>query len=563
MINYIDDLKPKANKLLSFVADWQQASPEKIVELALSLDELTKEAHFPEPIQHFFNLSNFQELLANLKEGRFLPKPIVEKQEIFAYPPLEVQSIQKLVEAFHNLVHLDYNKAPINDPVTQVKVWASNISEYLLTLELFLPYKEKCTENILDFLFRSIRNFATEFKTLIKDNQNLFSIKLLELLQTSIFEKLDLLDSDHAYPDLIVDWYPVLTELTISPELAQYKLKSSTLASANAHKIINQLQTLLSKKSLFYQKNLPTYIPYDIRKEFSEWLSSLTDETETAGHKVNEFFTKKIWQEKYAIIESKQSCNNHKIQNLTHQFWPLRESLLSLTRQYGFFLPKGFNSYLLDVLQPFALGLNILGKPNHLAAQLTLGFYAIQYDYLSELLNDGAENRPKEEIKTALYELLPTIFSFFEVYYKNQPISSFCTIKRHLENLYPSEEALKTYSIKEIQKRSEALFELLIPSEQTSHDTITAFLHKIITRLVHISNLIPPRTCVSRLLLETIRKLEKIDFPSYSQSWYVFGETIGIIFILLSHLEDPHADRMRLYLDRCAPYHFFKILFSE
>ncbi len=563
MINYVEELKPKANKLLGLVSDLYQSQPEKIVELSVSLQELLQEARFPEPIQHFFTLPIFQELLLNLKEGRWIPPEILEKKESSAHTPLEIQTIQRLVEAFHKLVHLDYNQTSIDDHVTQAKIIASNVFDYLLALEFFLPYKEKNLEAILSFLFRSIRNFCREFKTLLKENSTLFSKKILILIEEPFFENLTHIDLEQRPSHLLTSWHPILTELNINPELAQCKAKMNTLASANAHKIINQLQTLLGKKSLFYHKTLPLYIPHDVKKELFHWLDSLEEMSELTGQKLNEFFTTIFWKEKYVSIDSKQSSNHHKFQNLTHQFWPLKESLVSLTEQYGFCLPTSFASYLIDVLQPFSLGLNVLGKPKHLAVQLVLGFYSLQHDYLSEILHEEIKNTLKPEIKDLLYELLPTIFSFFEIYYKLNPASSFYTIKQSLEHLYSGEEAIQSYPVKEIKKRALEMFDLLIPKENASHDALGAFLYKIIQRLTHTLNLLPTQTPTSRLLLETIRKLEKIDFPSYSQSWYVFGEMIGIIFVILSQFEDLSSEKIRLYLERRAPHPFFKVLFSQ
>ena len=562
MINYVDELKPKANKLLLVVSDLQQSEPEKIIELGLSIQELLEKGEFPEPIEHFFTLPIFQELLSNLKTGRWISPEILEKKRASLHTPLEIQTIQRLVEAFHKLVHLCYNQTPVDDPIIQAKILASNVFDYLVSLEFFLPYKEKNLDTILAFLFRSIGNFSIEFKNLLKENSHVFSKKSLTLTETPLFENLTKIDIEQNPTNLITDWYPILSELNINPELAQYKEKMKALASANAHKVINQLQTLLGKKSIFYQKTLPIYVPYDIKKELFEWLDSLEEGTELPGQKLNEFFTTTFWQEKYAAIDAKQSSNHHKFQYLTHQFWPLKETLFSLTEQYHFSLPRVFTSYLVDVLHPFSLGVNVLGKPKHLAVQLLLGFYSIQHDYLSELLDEGAHHPVKPELKDLLYEFLPTIFSFFEMYYKMNPASSFYTIKQTLEHLYSGEEAIQLHPLKEIKKRAYGTFELLIPKENGSQDPLGAFLHKIIHRLTQVFQLLTPHTPPSRLLLETTRKLEKIDFPSYSQTWYVFGEMIGAIFIILSQLEDLSSEKIRLYLERTTPHPFLKVLFS-
>ncbi|MES3039066.1 MAG: hypothetical protein V4736_14255, partial [Bdellovibrionota bacterium] len=91
----------------------------------------------------------------------------------------------------------------------------------------------------------------------------------------------------------------------------------------------------------------------------------------------------------------------------------------------SFCLPKAFTSYLINILKPFPLGLHVLGKPNYLAVQLVLGFHTMQNDYLSELLNEGVEHPLKEGTKDLLQELFSTVLSFFEIYYKMSPTSSF------------------------------------------------------------------------------------------------------------------------------------------
>lgn len=540
----IDDLKPKANKLLEFVTHQQLAEPAKTKDLTRFFYELPPENNFPLPVTLFFKLPLFQELLQIIEEG----KPFQEDLS---------PRFQTFVEAFHKLVHLDYKTETIDDPLVQAKILAQNVQEYLIAADIFFPYEGKILEEILSYLFQSVRTFAENFKQLVLAHESLFSAEMIQHIGQPFFLQLCNLERSNFKISILEDWYPITIELSLDPKLAIQTKQLSSLVKANAHKLLNQLQTVLAKKRQFYQRNISSYIPHEIEEKILQGIDG-----PLPGQKINELFYALFSEEKYAIIESKEHPINHKCSSFVHAIWPIKESLFSLVNTYNFFLPENFSDYLLDVIQPLGLDSKIFGKPNHLAVGLILGLYTVQYDYLTELLNPtGIKDLPPALCKK-IYDLLPILFSFMESYYSFRPAPSFATIKSRLERLYSGEDGIKIHSPEEVKQRLSQTLALYMPSKAISLDLLTASLQKLVKDLQSFYSELPEGSLESILLRERLKYLAAIDLPSFSQSWFAIGEILGIFVITLSRTEDLFHEKIGAMKNHLIRHPFIQAMFS-
>jgi len=565
MKNSIPELKPKANKLLDFVTNWKLAKPEVNIELGAAIESIINTNHdfFPLPIQTFFDLPYFKELLINMREGKFYKKPEKELEEIEFHPPIEIQNIQLLVEAFCQLLHLDYNETPIKDPLVQAKVLGENILSYLFCIDLFSDYEGESVDTILSYLFNSIHTFSTQMKTVILSHPELFSTELTQIVDQKIFQDLCILNKKTYAHHLVEDWYPVLIELNLDPKLDSGLKKLKAIATATAHKLVNQIQSVFGEKRQFYQRNLPLYRPFDVKKQVLEKIQEFEPSTTLTGRKINEVFYTQFCKEKYSIIEAKQSGTNKKFKSFVHQLLPIQESLYSLITQYGLFLPEKFSSFFLNTLHPLSLRSTILGKPNALAIQFVLGFYNSQYEYLEELLGESKAITLEAKTKEKLYSLLAPIFSFLENYYLKSPKPSFTVIRHTLENLFSTEEAMQEFSIEAAKKRMEERFALLLPSELDNMELLESAMHKILFDLQSILQDLRINSIEYQLLQQKIISLSMIDLPSYPEGWFAFGGILGIFFILLFETDPSFFEKLTSFEELLQKSPFIQILFYQ
>lgn len=566
MNNSISELKPKANKLLGFVTNWQLAKPSVNTELGAAIQSVITKGSFPTPIKKFLQLPQFKELLSNLEKGKLYVKKdesVSEEQDIEFHPPIEIQNIQILVEAFHQLVHLDYNRLKIKDPIVQVKVLGQNVLSYLSCIDLFIDYEGKVIDEILAYLFNSVRIFAEKMQKIVSNHRTLFTTRLYQLSQQKNFLILKELNRLQYNNNIIQEWLPVLVELNIDPKLERTVEDLSSIAIANAHKLINRIQSLFSEKRQFYQRNLPLYRPFDVKIQIFESLSKLKKKDRLLGQTVNEMFYAQFWKEKYAIIHAKQAGTNKKYLSLASQLWPVKESIVTLIQQYHFVLPQKFSNYFLQIFQSTDFFNQVFGKPNVHAVQLALGFFNTQYDFLAELLSNPPRPENPVTIQSKIYALFPAFISFLEAYYLMNPKPSFVAIKHKLENLFPGEEALKEYTLKEVLQKVEAAFELLLPKTECDSEKIESALFKIISELRGIHKELTPNSIEANLLEGRIRSLESFDLPSYEDGWHILGEILGVFFLLLSELEESFSEKIKQSEVFLKKYPFFEMLFYQ
>lgn len=545
-------IKPKANALLDFSLFLKTEDLAKHQTIGNALSDLIEKGSFPSPISRFFQLPKFKELVEKLKEGS-LEKDSLSFQEI--------QAFQLLLESFHKLVHLDYDFEEIEHPVVQAKVLEQNIQDYLACADLFYPYEGMFINEILFDLFQSIQGFAQALKNTVLNHRAFFSHTLVSLVQSPVVALLTHLDRTNYKDFTINDWYPIATELHIDSKLGIKKQELKALAKGNSHTILNQLQTLLSDISAIYLKNPPIDIAMEIKTSILTALSEKPIEEKLSGQKVNELFYLEFWKEPYELLLTKESSVLTKLKPLSRQLLPLKESLYSLIEEYEFALPKMFSFYLKKVICPAEPMLAVLGKPNLLGAELSIGFHTTQYEYINDLLNIDNHKKISPTCKTRIDEILPILLSFLETYYFAKPLTSFHVIKNLLENSFSGSVAFEHYSIVEIKTRIEEIFSLFIPCEPPPFSLLEAGFNKLVQELHLLLNEVDKDSIEYKILHEKLFAFEHIDLPSYPQTWYVLGELLSVIFIYMSQVEDCFFGTIDLKLKNLFSYRFFQVLF--
>lgn len=553
MSNSIKIIRPKANSLVDLPAFLQFADVVKNQVLGNALSDLMETETFPPPVQKFFELPKFKELVESLKEGTLVGESLQSK---------EIHTLQLLLESFHKLVHLDYDYEEIEHPVVQAKVLEQNIQDYLTCIDLFIPYDGKIINEILSELFQSVHFFSDKLKSTVLENGNFFSSTLIEFMKSEVVSLLIHLDRTNYNNLSMEDWYPVAIELGIDAKLGNKKRELSVLAKGNAHKILNQLQTIIADMSRIYLRNPPKDIGESVKTIILHALAELPSNEKLSGQKVNELFYLEFWKEPYALLLTKESTSLSKLQSLTHQLLPLKMSLYTLINDYGFVLPESFSKYINEMIRPLEFMLSILGKPNLIGAELAIGFYNSQLEYLNEMLSSPSLQKIPSSCNEKLKLIFPTLISFLETYYAAEPLTSFHVFKDSLENFFPGDEAFNHYSIDEIKGRLEQTFLQYIPTENPPFNLLEAGLSKITLELRFLLKDIDPESIEHRILQEKLFSLERIDLPSYAQTWHTIGEMLGVIYIYMSAYDNKFIENLENNLKNLFSPIFFQALFG-
>lgn len=533
----VNDLKPKANKLLSFITNWRLAEKEKTIELGESIQKTFRTGKFPNIIRAFYKLPEFKELLKTMERGKLFDlvtnAPPDEEEAL----SVRIYNLQILIESFHRLVHIDYNKEKIKDPYVHVKVFAKNLLEYLECAHLLLLQEGPIVQEIHSSLFQSIQHFSIEIKKVITNNPDLFTPELVKLSVEPVFNYLSQIDTSTYSKTINEKWLKVMIELNIDPKLRSMETQSRSIGmretqsrnigQAVAHKLINQLQSLLEKKRQFYQQNPPYFTPTSLRDKILLELCDIEGEP-LAEHFSQSHLDALFTEKKFSLLEAKETGFHKKIQHIQEQFWLYRESLFSLIDQYSPLLPPHFSSYLL-LLKSYNLTHPTIHQSHHIT-QLELGFYSVQYDYLMELLTEATPSTdlPSSTIEK-IYATIPYILWFLETYYHIKPLPPFLQIKKLLS------QVLITTKISNLKETMQRIFFYLIPDESRSFDELEMHLAELTGKLQEIA--LPPSSIESNLLRERIRNLTQIDLPSHPQTWFVMGEVVGLFFILLAKFD--------------------------
>jgi hypothetical protein len=522
MRNSLKNLRPKANSLANLPAFLEYPDTVKNQMLGEALSNLMETESFPPPVQKFLEIPKFKELVERLKEGTLDGSALLSG---------EIHALQLLLESFHNLVHLDYEFEEIEHPVVQAKVLEQNIKDYLTCISLFIPYEGRLINEIVSDLFGSVHFFSSTLKSTILENSSFFNKKLVSFMDSPIISLLLHLDRSNYQDFLMSDWYPVAIELNVDAKLETKKQELAALAKGNAHKILNQLQTVLADISQIYLRTPPAEIASSIKQVI---LQEFTGIEGMSGQKVNEIFYLEFWKEFYAIQLIREKGFIGKLEALMNHLVPLKMSLSSLIHAYELVLPDAFIKHLKELSTPLEFILSPLGKPNLIGAELSIGFYNTQIEYLNEMLSSPDHKKIPITSYERLTSITPSLISFLETYHQASPLTSFHTLKETFENLFSGPDAFIEYSTEEIRSRIGEKFTQFIPLDPSPLSLLEASLNKITSELHLILKELDPITIEHRVLEEKLFSLERIDLPSYSQTWQSLGEILGVLVIFTS-----------------------------
>lgn len=544
----VNDLKPKANKLLSFITNWRLADKEKTMELSQTIQKLMKSGKFPNTIRAFFKFPEFKELLKTMEGGKLF-ELTSDEEDLLA----RIYNLQILIETFHRLVHIDYNKEKIKEPHVHVKVFAKNLLDYLECADLLILQEGPIVQEVHAYLFQSIQHFSIEIKKVISNNPDIFTKELIKLAEEPIFNYFSHIDTTTYSKTLNEKWFKVMVELNIDPKLRNSQTQSTPIGKAVAHKLINQMKCLIEKKRQFYQQNPPYYIPTTLRDKIQLELNDAETDPLTASF-CHDRLAHLFEEKKFSLLEAKEIGLLKKIHHIQDEFALFKESLFTLIDEYGSLVPTHFREYL-HLLNSYKLT-----HPNvhqsHLITQLELGFYSVQYDYLMDILTQDPPSYtlPASAIDQ-IYAALPHILWFLENYYAKKPLASFLHIKKILTNiLHTQKPAVK------IKEKVSKVFPFLIPQTENSYTEIETHLFHLFQILKELP--LPPSSIESELQRERLRNLSQIDLPSHHQTWFVIGEILGFFFTLLSQSDPSLPAHLHSLKTTLSKHTFLQILLS-
>jgi hypothetical protein len=528
MQNSLKKIRPKANTLLDLPTFLEFFDVKKNKTLASSLLELMDTPDLPKPLQNFFQLPKFRALIEALHEGSIEPNELSSK---------EIHTLQLLLESFHKLVHLNFEYEEIEHPVVQAKVLEQNIHDYIACIELFTPYESNIVTEILTELFSNLHFFLDKFKATILENSSYFSKKLISLMNSEIIHLISTLNRKNFPHFSYLDWYPISLELNIDAKLVEKNRELTFLAKSNAHKILNQIQTHLGDISRIHLKNPKEDAFEDVKKYIDESFQTQPEGLKLTGQEVNELFYEEFWKEKYALLLTKEKILLSKLAPLSKEVYSLAMSLNLLNQNYFYALPNHFTSYLFKNLNSFEFMTNHLSSPNLIFAEFSNGFFTSQIEYLDESLSSNPIlSIPKDALEN-LNSSLVSLVSFIKTYYNAKPIASFQEIKESFENLFSLDAAYTPFSKEEILEKIEKASLKFYPIEKPPLDLLEAIHNKIVNQLKNALSYLEPNTTCYSIFEEKISIFDKIDLPSYSQTWHTIGQLLGAIFVLIDKQE--------------------------
>ena len=148
----VKKLRPKANKLKSFSANWKRGNKELNTQLGEQIALLVEKETFPDAIALFFEVPAFKRVLKNLKGGS-LWKDVYVFTDEDVHPPKEILKVQNIASAFQRLCSIPHYPNYPKDPLAKAKLLAENIHDYLYTISILKSFRGKASLSIQEQLF--------------------------------------------------------------------------------------------------------------------------------------------------------------------------------------------------------------------------------------------------------------------------------------------------------------------------------------------------------------------------------------------------------------------------
>jgi hypothetical protein len=528
-------IRPKANKLLSFSANWKRSNRDLNRLLGEQIYALIEKDTFPQAVELFFNIPMFKTVLKNLSGGSLWKNVYVFTDEDH-HPPKEIQDVQDIAAAFQKVCSIAHYPNYPDNSLAKAKLLIANIHDYLFLIFKLKRFKGKAAEKLKVHLLSRVRDFLRDLKKELKKDSALFQ----SLHKIASLPAISKISSKTISLEDIELTHGILARLnTLSTE------ENSGISIC--HKILNQMMGQIELVFDGISKNAPFYLPFSIRKVVFAKMKEVKT-TKALYSWLETLFN----DSRYEIIETKQMSH---LQNLKETCTPLHilsKSLDEIATSPD--LPDGFKEYYKNYYTPLKLVLGNIEEYNSQIGYFLAGFYETQISYLLELLSNPPTKM--NAIDTAPIE--QKLITFLETYARVKPELLQVDIKHAFTNEY-----IKELSLDDAKAYITNTFSYILPER---NEDIFIRLEKkskeILTLLLEIYKTMDP-TCYSTILLkEKIKGLYLIDVPSFQLGWYLFGEIVSILYILSAGGQKDALKIIEDFLIDIYQYPIFTVLLN-
>ncbi len=532
----VKKLRPKANRLFSFSANWKRSNKELNILLAEQLIALSENEIFPKPIELFFKIKSFKALLHNLSNGSMWKSVYVFTDQDH-HPPKEIQKIQAITSAFQKLSSISHYPNYPNHPISKAKLLIEHIHDYLFVVYKLQSLECKESKAIAKHLLSTVGLFIKAFKQTVKDKKTFKNLEYKQQLCT-----LKAITTKSISLDLLSSAHHIMSSL---------QLQSSSQSVYKVHKILNQMHTELEITFDSISKNAPFFLPYSIKKTLHEQLNQSSSSLELYQNLITMFN-----HCKYEMIETKQKSHSENVFEATIPLHVLEQSLQTISSDDS--LPKQFTLYYNLHYTKVKSPLMKIEKCNSQIGYFLSGFYETQVSYLLELLNNPTTQETHPVDLTNLDSLLEQIINFLHTYAKIKPELLQTDIKQAFTN-----PAIKDLSINDAKSYVTFTLSLILPEkEEKTFISLEKDSRKILTELLAIYKSMNQKSFHATLLKEKIKGLYLMDVPSFHLGWYLFGEIISILYILSSLQNDQPTKKIESFLINLYQHPIFSILLN-
>ncbi len=533
MQSSVKKLRPKANKLLSYSANWKRANRDLNKELGEQIRVLYEKETFPKAIALFFEMPTFKKVLKNLSGGSLWKDVYVFTDEDH-HPPEEIQKVQNISLAFQKLCSISHYPNYPDDPIARVKLLTEDLEDYFFVFIKLKSFKGKAAEKVKAHLIEKIKDFLKLLKKTFKKNKLLFShIQMDEYIK----EMQVLKNVNHKHLEITHNLLSLL-HLCSQGEEGNVNI---------CRKILNQMHSEIEFTFDAIAKNAPFFLPYALRKSIHEQLN-VAENTEQLYNSLKNLFS----TGKYEIIETKQESHLQNIKEACYSLHILEKSL-DLSIQKGD-LCNSFTHYYDNYFLPIKAPLSEIELYNSQAGYFLAGFYETQITYLLELLNN-----PSSEIQVEdTFKISENIISFLETYVKIKPEFLQVDISGAFTN-----EHIKELSLDDAKTYIKHTLSFFLPEKNEEVFTSLEKQSKaILTPLLSIYKKMDPKSFPAIILKEKIKGLYLLDIPSFQLGFHLFGEIISILFILTSFNGENVFNIVEPFLCNVYKYPIFSVLLN-
>jgi len=533
MQSSVKKLRPKANKLLSYSANWKRANRDLNIELGKQINALYEKESFPEAIALFFEMPTFKKVLKNLSGGS-LWKDVYVFTEEDHHPPEEIQKVQNISLAFQKLCSISHYPNYPDDPLAKAKLITEDLEDYFFILLKLKSFKGKAAEKVKTHLLEKIKDFLTLLKKTFKKNKPLFSqIQIQEYINQ--LQVLKNVSNKH---------------LEITHNLLTLLHLCSKNEGGNLNicrKILNQMHSEVEFVFDAIAKNAPFFLPYALKKSIHE-LVITAESTEQLHTLLKNLFT----TGKYEIIETKQESHLQNVKEACYNLHILEKSLDLLVKKGDICEP--FTHYYNEYYSPIKAPLSEIELYNSQAGYFLVGFYETQITYLLELLNNPSTDIHAPDV----VKISKDIVLFLETYVKIKPEF----LQMDITNAFTNQH-LKELSLEEANTYLSHTLSFFLPEKNEEVFTCLEKQSKVIlTPLLSIYKKMDPKSFPAILLKEKIKGLYLLDIPSFQLGFHLFGEIISLLFILASFSGETVFHIIEPFLCDVYKYPIFSILLN-